>query len=90
MRPHDGDWGTQPGATTRPVLTPKIIADALAQKPDVVVDILHSPVARTIADNAKCRYVQLINFPGVEKTTSLEDVFEYNTNQLLKAFHSKS
>ncbi len=70
-------------------LTPRVIADSIAQKPDVVVDILHSPVARTIADNAKCRYVQLINFPGVEKTTSLEDIFEYNTNQLLKAFQSR-
>jgi len=70
-------------------LTPRIIADSIAQKPDVVVDILHAPVARTIADNAKCRYVQLINFPGERKTTSLEDIFEYNTNQLLKAFHSR-
>ena len=67
-------------------LTPRVIADSIAQKPDVVVDILHSPVGKTIADNAKCRYVQLINFPGVEKTASLEDIFEYNTNQLLKAF----
>ena len=64
-----------------------MIADAVAQKPDVVLDILHSPVARTIADNAKCRYVQIINFPGVEKTASLEDIFAYNTSQLLKAFH---
>jgi zinc transport system substrate-binding protein len=68
-------------------LTPKIIADAIAQKPDVVVDILHSPIARTIAENAKCRYVQLINFPGVEKTSTLEDIFAYNTEQLIKVFH---
>jgi hypothetical protein len=68
-------------------LTPRVIGDAVAQKPDVVLDILHSPVARTIADNAKCRYVQIINFPGVEKTASLEDIFAYNTSQLLKAFH---
>ena len=67
-------------------LTPRIIADSIALKPDVVVDIAHSPVAKTIADNAKCKYVQIINFPGVEKTKSLEDIFEYNTNQLLKAF----
>jgi zinc transport system substrate-binding protein len=67
-------------------LTPKVIADAVAQKPDLVVDILHSPVARTIADNAKCRYVQLINFPGVEMTASLEDIFTYNTGRLLKTF----
>lgn len=67
-------------------LTPRVIADGVAQKPDVVVDILHSSVARTIADNAKCRYVQLINFPGAQNTTSIEDIFEFNTGQLLKAF----
>jgi zinc transport system substrate-binding protein len=67
-------------------LTPRVIADAVAQKPDVVLDILHSSVARTIAENAKCRYVQIINFPGAEKTASLEDIFAYNTNQMLKAF----
>jgi len=70
-------------------MTPRVIADSIAQKPEVVVDILHAPVAKTIADNANCRYVQLINFPGVDKTASLEDIFEYNTNQLLKAFGSK-
>ena len=67
-------------------LTPRVIADSIAQKPDVVVDIVHAPVAGTIADNAKCRYVQLINFPGVGNTASLEDIFAYNTNQLIKAF----
>jgi zinc transport system substrate-binding protein len=67
-------------------LTPRVIADAIAQKPDVVLDILQSPVARTIADNAKSRYVQIINFPGVEKTASLDDIFAYNTSRLLKAF----
>jgi len=67
-------------------LTPRVIADAVAQRPDVVLDILQSPVAGTIAENAKSRYVQIINFPGAEKTASLEDIFAYNTNQLLKAF----
>jgi zinc transport system substrate-binding protein len=67
-------------------LTPRVIADAVAQKPDVVLDILHSSVAGTIATNAKCRYVQILNFPGAEKTASLEDIFAYNTAQLLKAF----
>ena len=70
-------------------LTPRVIADAVAQKPDVVLDILQSPIAGTIAENAKSKYVQIINFPGVEKTASLEDIFAYNTNQLLKAFPSR-
>ena len=66
--------------------SPKAIADALAKQPDIVVDILHMPVAQMIADNAHCRYVRLINFPGEEKTLTLEDVFEYNTAQIVKAF----
>jgi zinc transport system substrate-binding protein len=67
-------------------ISPKAVADAVAKQPDIVVDILHMPVARVIADNARCRYAQLINFPGVEKTVTLEDVFDYNTAQILKAF----
>jgi zinc transport system substrate-binding protein len=67
-------------------LTPKVVADAVAQKPDIVVDILHFPVARVLAENAKCKYIQIINFPGVENTMTLEDIFEYNSVQIIKAF----
>ncbi|MBI2997670.1 MAG: hypothetical protein HYY46_04335, partial [Deltaproteobacteria bacterium] len=67
-------------------LPPKAIADAVAKSPDLVVDILHFPTAKTIAENAKCGYVQVINFPGVENTKTLEDIFDYNVTQLLRAF----
>lgn len=67
-------------------LTPKVIADAIVQKPEIVVDILHFPIAKVIAENGKCRYIQVINFPGVENTKTLEDLFEYNSTQLLKVF----
>ena len=43
------------------------------------------PVAKVIADNARCRYAQLINFPGVDKTATLEDVFEYDAARIVKA-----
>jgi hypothetical protein len=66
-------------------LTPKVVAEAVAQKPELVVDILHFPVARVIAENAKCKYIQIINFPGVENTKTLEDIFEYNSMQIIKA-----
>lgn len=56
------------------------------KKPELVVDILHFPNAKVIAENAKCRYLQVINFPGIENTKTLEDLFENNTNQLLKTF----
>ena len=67
-------------------LTPRAIAEAAAQAPDIVVDILHFPVAKVIAENAKCRYAQVINFPGVNETSSLEDIFQYNSTELMMAF----
>jgi zinc transport system substrate-binding protein len=70
-------------------LSPKAITDAIAKKPDIVIDILLFPAARVIADNANCRYAQLINFPGVDKTVTLDDLFEYNTTQILRAFQER-
>jgi zinc transport system substrate-binding protein len=67
-------------------ISPKAVADAVAKQPDIVVDILHMPVAKVIADNARCRYTQLINFPGIDKTATVEDIFEYDTTQVVKAF----
>ena len=67
-------------------LTPRVVADAVAQKPDLVVDVLHFPVARVIAENAKCKYIQIINFPGVENTKTLKDIFDYNSMQIIKVF----
>jgi len=67
-------------------ISPKAVTDAVTKQPDIVVDILHMPVAKVIADNARCRYVQLINFPGIDRTSTLEDVFEYDTHQVVRAF----
>lgn len=66
-------------------LTPKTIAESIAAGPQLVLDILHLPLAKVISENAKCPYVQIINFPGVARTETLEDIFEYNTLQVLKA-----
>jgi hypothetical protein len=67
-------------------LTPKAMADAMAQGPELVVDILHMPILKVVAENAKCRYVQVINFPGAGNTKTLEDIFDYNASQLMKVF----
>ena len=67
-------------------LTPKVIGDAVAKNPELVVDIYHFPVVQVISENAKCKYIQVINFPGVNNTQSLEDLFEYNSKELLKVF----
>jgi zinc transport system substrate-binding protein/iron/zinc/copper transport system substrate-binding protein len=69
-------------------LTPKVIGDAIAKHPELVVDIYHFPIAQVIAENAKCKYVQVINFPGIENTQSLEDIFEYNSKKLRQIFQS--
>jgi hypothetical protein len=65
-------------------LTPKVVAEAIAKKPELVVDILHFPIAQVIAENARCKYIQVINFPGVENTKTIEDIFEYNSAQLIR------
>lgn len=65
-------------------LTPKVIGDAASKNPEMVIDIYHFPVAQVIAENAKCKYIQVINFPGVGNTKTLEDIFEYNSAQLIK------
>jgi zinc transport system substrate-binding protein len=70
-------------------LSLKAVADAVAKQPEIVVDILHMPAAKVIADNAHCRYAQVINFPAIQGTLTLEDVFEYNTAQIIKAFQEK-
>jgi ABC-type Mn2+/Zn2+ transport system permease subunit len=67
-------------------LTPKVIGDAVGRNPELVVDIYHVPVAQVIAENARCKYIQIINFPGVDHTRSLEDIFEYNVTRLIKAY----
>jgi hypothetical protein len=67
-------------------LTPRVIAEAMEKAPDVVVDVLHFPAAQVIAENAKCKYVLVINFPGINETSSLEDIFKYNSTELVRAF----
>ena len=67
-------------------LTPKAMADAIGRGPELVVDILHMPMLKVVAENARCKYIQVINFPGAGNTKTLEDVFEYNAGQLRNAF----
>lgn len=70
-------------------LSLKAVTDAVAKQPDIVVDILHLPAAKVVADNARCRYAQVINFPAIQGTATLTDIFEFNTAQIIKAFQEK-
>lgn len=65
-------------------LTPKVIADAISKKPELVIDIAHFPIAKVIVENIGCKYIQIINFPGIGGTQTLEDIFEHNVKQLLE------
>jgi zinc transport system substrate-binding protein len=66
-------------------LTPRTMAESIAAGPELVFDILHFPMAAALAQNAGCPYVRIINFPGVGRTKTLEDIFEYNAKQMEKA-----
>jgi zinc transport system substrate-binding protein len=66
-------------------LTPRTMAESIAAGPELVLDILHFPMAAALAQNAGCPYVRIINFPGVDRTVTLEDIFDYNSKQLEKA-----
>ena len=51
---------------------------------DIHVHLGNVEVLRVIAENAECRYIQIINFSGVENTKALEDIFEYNSKQFIR------
>lgn len=70
-------------------LSLKAVADAVAKQPEIVIDILHMPTAKVMADNAHCRYALVINFPAIQGTATLVDIFEFNTAQIEKAFQEK-
>jgi zinc transport system substrate-binding protein/iron/zinc/copper transport system substrate-binding protein len=65
--------------------SPQVIADMVAKKPDLVIDVYHTQVGKPAAEGAKAPYVALINFPGKDGTRTLEDVFRHNQEALLAA-----
>ena len=67
-------------------ISAEMVTEAKAKQPDIVLDILNMPVAKIVAENARCRYAALIDFPGAEKTATLGDILEYDTMQIEKAF----
>jgi zinc transport system substrate-binding protein/iron/zinc/copper transport system substrate-binding protein len=69
--------------------SPGVILDLVNLKPALVVDNYHGPSGTPIAEAAKAPYAELINFPGKGGTKTLEDVFRYNADVLLKAAPGK-
>jgi zinc transport system substrate-binding protein/iron/zinc/copper transport system substrate-binding protein len=65
--------------------SPAVIVDLVKLKPALVVDNYHGPSGKPVAEAAKAPYAELINFPGKDGTKTLEDVFRYNADVLIKA-----
>jgi zinc transport system substrate-binding protein len=62
-------------------LSPAKVMEYANLKPDLVIDNYHNPQGKPIAEVAKCKYVELINFPSV-KAPTLVDLFKENAGRL--------
>lgn len=50
----------------------------------LIIDNIHNPVSKPLVEIMKnVRHVELINFPGIKNTRSIEDVIRYNVKQLV-------
>jgi ABC-type Fe3+-hydroxamate transport system substrate-binding protein len=65
--------------------SPAVILELAQMKPAAVLDNYHGPSGQPIAEAAGAAYVELLNFPGKDGTLSIEDVFRYNADALIKA-----
>jgi zinc transport system substrate-binding protein/iron/zinc/copper transport system substrate-binding protein len=65
--------------------SPAVILELVQAKPALVLDNYHGPSGQPIAEAAKAKYVELLNFPGKDGTLTIEDVYRYNADLLLKA-----
>lgn len=62
-------------------LTPAKVLEYANLKPDLVIDNFHNPQGKPIVEVAKCKYVELINFPSI-KAPTLIDLFKENVGRL--------
>ncbi|MCL6591318.1 MAG: metal ABC transporter substrate-binding protein [Firmicutes bacterium] len=62
-------------------LTPAKVMEYANLKPDLVIDNFHNPQGKPIVEVAKCKYVELINFPSA-KAPTLIDLFKENAGRL--------
>jgi len=65
--------------------SPAVVAELAQKGAVVVIDNYHNPVGQPIAESAEAKYVQFINFPGKDGTTTIEDVYRHNVGALTKA-----
>jgi zinc transport system substrate-binding protein/iron/zinc/copper transport system substrate-binding protein len=65
--------------------SPALILDMVKTGPVLVIDNYHNPSGKPISEAAQVPYIELINFPGKDGTKTIEDVFIYNMNMLIKS-----
>jgi ABC-type Fe3+-hydroxamate transport system substrate-binding protein len=65
--------------------SPAVILELAQMRPALAIDNYHGPSGWPIAEAAGAAYVELLNFPGKDGTLTIEDVFRYNADALIKA-----
>jgi hypothetical protein len=65
--------------------SPAVILELAQLRPALTLDNYHGPSGRPIAEAVGAAYVELLNFPGKDGTLTIEDVFRYNADTLIKA-----
>ena len=65
--------------------SPAVILELARMRPALVLDNYHGPSGWPIAEAVDAAYVELLNFPGKDGTLTIEDVFRYNADTLIKA-----
>ena len=65
--------------------SPAVILELAQLKPALTLDNYHGPSGWPVAEASGSAYVELLNFPGKDGTLTIEDVFRYNADTLIKA-----
>lgn len=65
--------------------SPAVILELAQMRPALVLDNYHGPSGWPIAEAVNAAYAELLNFPGKDGTLTIEDVFRYNADTLIKA-----
>jgi hypothetical protein len=65
--------------------SPAVIFQLVKTEPVLVIDNYHGPAGQPVAEAAGVPRAVLLNFPGKDGTKTLEDLFRYNADILLKA-----
>ncbi len=65
--------------------SPALLFDLIKARPALVIDNYHNPSGKALVEAAGAPLVTLVNFPGLEGTRTIEDVFALNERSFLAA-----